>query len=96
MGSQIISILQNLDEPCCYICGRTRELELHHVMSGANRKLSTKFGLVLFLCREHHTGKLGVHQDYIMKERLEKDAQKAFEALYGHKLWMETFRKNYL
>ena len=97
MGSKIISILQNLDEPRCYVCGSYRNLELHHVMSGnANRNLSTKYGLVVWLCRDHHTGKLGVHSDYILKERLEKKAQKAFEAIYGHKMWMETFRKNYL
>ena len=97
MGSKIISILQNLDEPRCYVCGSYRNLEIHHVMSGtANRKLSTKYGLVLWLCADHHRGRLGVHNDYILKERLEKDAQRAFEALYGHKQWMQTFRKNYL
>ena len=88
------SILQT-DERC-YICGSTRNLELHHVMSGSNRKLSTRYGLVLWLCYDHHRGKIGVHNDYIMKERLEKDAQRAFEALHGHGLWMKTFRKNYL
>lgn len=93
----MVSILQNLDEPRCYVCGCVRNLELHHVMSGnANRKLSTKYGLVVWLCRDHHTGKIGVHSDYILKERLEKKAQKAFEAIYGHGLWMKTFRKNYL
>ena len=89
------SIMQT-DERC-YICGSCRDLELHHVMSGtANRKLSTRYGLVVFLFRDHHTGRIGVHSDYIMKERLEKDAQRAFEALHGRKLWMQTFRKNYL
>lgn len=53
-------------------------------------------GLVVYLCADHHRGPIGVHNDYIMKERLEKDAQRAFEALYGHLEWMETFRKNYL
>ena len=96
MGETIISIMQNLDEPRCYIRGSFRNLELHHCMSGANRKLSTRYGLVVFLCADHHRGRLGVHTDYIMKERLEKDAQRAFEAIHGHRLWMETFRKNYL
>ena len=93
----MLSILQDLDDRKCYICGCTRNLELHHAMSGtANRKLSTKYGLVVLLCRDHHTGKIGVHTDYFMKERLEKDAQRAFEAIYGHREWMQVFRKNYL
>lgn len=91
------SIMQDMEEPRCYICGVSRNLELHHVMSGtANRKLSDQYGLVVFLCRDHHTGSIGVHSDYIMKERLEKDAQRAFEKKYGHSAWMRLFRKNYL
>ena len=91
------SILQDLSEPRCYVCGCTRALELHHVMSGnANRPLSTRYGLLLFLCHDHHTGRIGVHSDYILKERLEKDALRAFEKLYGHNKWMQVFRKNYL
>ena len=92
----IKSIVQE-DMSKCYICGKTFGLEIHHVMSGnANRKLSTRWGLVVALCRDHHQGPLGAHQDIIMKERLEKDAQRAFESRYGHGAWMNTFRKNYL
>lgn len=89
------SIMQK-DERC-YVCGCTRDLELHHVMSGtANRKLSERYGLVVFLCRDHHTGRIGVHQDIFLKNRLERDAQRAFEMEYGHARWMQVFRKNYL
>ena len=89
------SIMQT--EQCCYICGSTRNLELHHVMSGtANRRLSDRYGLVVFLCRDHHTGSIGVHNDIILKERLERDAQRAYESIYGHRAWMQMFRKNYL
>ena len=90
------SILQD-GEPRCYVCGSVRCLERHHVMSGtANRKLSETYGLWVWLCRDHHTGSIGVHNDFIMKERLEKAAQKAFEERYGHTAWMAIFRKNYL
>ena len=89
------SIMQT--EQCCYICGSTRNLELHHVMSGtANRRLSDRYGLVVFLCRDHHTGSIGVHNDIILKQRLERDAQRAYESIYGHRAWMQMFRKNYL
>lgn len=90
------SIVQ-AEEDRCFVCGSRRDLELHHIMHGtANRRLSTQWGLVCMLCHTHHTGRLGVHYDPILNERLQKEAQKAFESRYGHTRWMVTFRKNYL
>lgn len=89
------SIIQ-ADNDRCYICGCRVNLERHHVMSGANRKWSDVYGLTVMLCADHHRGRIGVHSDYIMKEHLEKDAQRAFEKMYGHAAWMALFRKNYL
>ena len=84
-------------DPRCYICGRVTELDLHHVMGGtANRSLSDKYGLVVWLCREHHTGNTGVHRNYDKSERLKRLAQIAFEARHSHEEWMQIFRKNYL
>ena len=91
------SIVQNLEEPRCYVCGSQRELELHHIMHGtANRRHSTHYGLVCYLCRTHHTGRFGAHSDAALNERLQKIAQGAFELRYGHEKWMEIFKKNYL
>ena len=93
----MISIVQNLDEQRCFVCGSHRDLELHHMMHGnANRRLSTKWGLVCWLCRTHHTGRFGVHNDIELDNKVKRAAQTAFEVMYGHTLWMETFRKNYL
>ena len=93
----MISIVQNLDEKRCFLCGSHRDLELHHIMHGsANRRLSTKWGLVCWLCATHHRGRFGVHNDIVLDERLKRTAQKAFEELYGRSKWMEVFRKNYL
>ena len=70
---------------------------MHHAMHGtANRSLATKYNLVVWLCRDHHTGRIGVHSDIILDERIKKDAQRAFEKIYGHSKWMQVFRKNYL
>lgn len=89
------SIMQ--EDVCCYVCGCRNNLERHHAMSGtANRKLAERYGLTVYLCRDHHTGRIGVHQDIILKERIERDAQRAFEKVYNHKMWMNVFRKNYL
>lgn len=91
------SIMQDLDNPRCYVCGCTRNLEIHHAMHGtANRTLATKYQLLVWLCRMHHTSSIGVHSDVILDTRIKKDAQRAFEKIYGHSFWMKTFRKNYL
>jgi hypothetical protein len=91
------SIVQNLDDNSCFLCGSQRDLELHHIMHGmANRRLSTRLGLVCWLCKTHHTGRFGVHQDAELNERLQKEAQRAFEETHPHSEWMRIFKKNYL
>ena len=90
------SIIQR-DETRCFICGRMTELERHHVLGGvANRPLSEKYGLWVWLCREHHTGKAGAQYDRKTGDSLKRLAQIAFEARYSHDEWMNVFRKNYL
>lgn len=94
MGSK--SIIQQGD-PRCFFCGRQIGLEQHHVMAGtANRKLSEKYGLWVWLCQEHHTGKDGAQYNREKNQGLKRLAQIAFEARHSHDEWMETFRKNYL
>lgn len=47
--SDLKSIMQDLDEPRCYVCGCTRNLEIHHAMHGtANRVLATKHQLLVW------------------------------------------------
>lgn len=89
------SILQK-DERC-FLCGRAVNLERHHIMAGtANRKLSEKYGLWVWLCHDCHTGKQGAQYDRELNQRLKRLAQTAFEAKHNHDEWMAAFRKNYL
>ena len=91
------SIMQDPDDFRCYICGCVRNLEEHHAMHGtSNRKLAEQYGLKVRLCADHHRGRIGVHTDEILDTRIKKDAQRAFEKIYGHSFWMKVFRKNYL
>lgn len=90
------SIMQDLSVRQCYLCGRQYGLEVHHVMSGvANRRLSEKFGLTVLLCASCHRGTDGAQYGKENNLKLRQEAQEAFEKIYSHKLWMETFRKNY-
>lgn len=87
------SILQNKDDGCL-ICGNPYTEE-HHVFFGtANRKLSEKYGMKVYLCAEHHRGRIGVHQDRDLDLLIKKMAQKKFEETYTAD-FIETFGRSY-
>ena len=80
----------------CFLCGSKRNLEVHHIMSNANRDKSTKYGLVVYLCKDCHTGANGVHTDYAKMEALRKIAQTQFMLVYPNYNWLALFHRNYL
>lgn len=80
----------------CWVCGRVTGLERHHVLGGPNRKWSEKYGLTVWLCREHHTGTHGVHNDRDLSLQLRQAAQVAFERDHTREEWMRIFGRNYL
>ena len=87
------SIIQ--DEKKCMVCG-SPYVELHHIIHGtANRKLSDKYGLTCWLCREHHTGNTGVHFDKNFDLELKKYAQHRFNEEYEED-FRTVFGKSYL
>lgn len=89
------SIIQT--EKKCYICGRVSGLHNHHIIFGnPGRKNSEKYGLKVWLCMDHHTGNIGVHQDINLDRYLKRIAQTEFERKYSHEKWMEVFGRNYL
>ena len=89
------SIIQK--EKRCYFCGRETDLERHHVFGGvANRPISEKYGLTVWLCHEHHTGNHGAQYDKAMNRELKQEAQRAFQMYFGKPMWMRLIRKDYL
>ena len=89
------SIIQSEKE--CWFCGARVSLEEHHIFAGvANRKISEKYGLKVYLCHRHHTGEDGAQYDKEENLQLKRIAQQRFEEIYGHELWMNVIRKNYL
>ena len=89
------SIVQTRKE--CWFCGARYGLEEHHIFAGvANRKISEKYGLKVWLCHDHHTGDDGAQYNRELGDQLKQEAQKAFERLHGHGMWMQLIRKNYL
>ena len=89
------SILQQSKE--CLFCGTTVELEKHHVFGAANRAISDKYGLTVYLCHKHHNEPpAGVHFNKTLNEALKQYGQREFEKFYGHTAFMALFGKNYL
>ena len=94
------SIIQGGNDLECWFCGNQYKPELHHVIHGtANRCLSDKYGLYVFLCAECHTGTYGVHGKYGHDRdvTLKKVAQRAWEAVYGSRdEFRAIFGKSYI
>ena len=73
-------------------------LHEHHVIHGwANRKLSEKYGLKVYLCLSHHEiGREAVHQNAKINKMLKAYAQRAFEKKWPEKDFYGIFKKNYI
>jgi Zn-finger protein len=92
MGKSIIQ-----DDKQCYFCGKVTGLECHHVFGGvANRPISEKYGLKVWLCHDCHTGTEGAQYDKMKNLTLKQDAQYAFEREHTRSEWMKLIGKNYL
>jgi hypothetical protein len=90
-------------EKFCELCGTSRNLEEHHVFHGtANRKLSEKYGLKMWLCQKHHTGdetgnKEAIHFNKGMDLFYKKKYQQKFEREHGTREdFIKIFGRNYL
>lgn len=76
-------------------------LHKHHFVYGrlgALRKKAEHYGLWAYMCadRHHEYGPDAPHNNAQVSLHLKQVAQRAFEAKYGHELWMQEFGKNYL
>ena len=76
----------------CYICkgnGGYWGLDEHHVYPGANRKLSEKYGLKVYLCHDRcHLN--GVHKYADMNRQVQRVVQK--RAMQHYKWSIDDFR----
>lgn len=90
------SIIQENKE--CWVCGTTQDIHEHHILYGtANRRLSEKYGLKVWLCAKHHNmSKDGVHQNRELDLRLKQLAQKRFEEEYPNESFLRIFGRNYI
>ena len=89
------SIVQTNKE--CFLCGRKTCLERHHIYAGvANRRLSEREGLWLWLCADCHRGTDGGQYNKERNLYLKQEGQRAFEETHTREEFMKIFGKNYL
>lgn len=94
MAKSIIS-----EEKRCFICGSMRWIEIHHIFGAADKKTSEKYGLLVPLCHYcHNEPPNGVHQNKVIRRKLQAYAQKKAIKHYGwdKETWMSLFGRNYL
>lgn len=87
----------------CFLCGRNGNgdrLERHHIFGAANRPLSEKYGLTVYLCGErcHRTGRYSVHQNAEVADYLHRYGQRKAmqEQGWTAEEFKDIFGKNYL
>lgn len=98
------SIMQDKQDHTCYLCMMLladfsiKQTQEHHVIFGtANRRLSEKYGLKVYLCLKHHEeGREAVHKNAANAFLVKKEAQKAFEKRWPELNFRKIFGKNFL
>lgn len=82
---------------CCYVCGTTQNLHVHHCYFGANRNNSDKIGAWVYLCAYHHNGSsAGVHYNHKLDMELKIKAQEEYEKTHTREEFMKIIKRNYL
>lgn len=91
------------DKNYCYLCGKNANfepLDEHHVFGAANRKLSEKYGLKVYLHHNecHIFGKNSVHQNAKVNNSLKARVQEIAMLHYGWSIddFRKLFGKNYI
>jgi 5-methylcytosine-specific restriction endonuclease McrA len=91
------SIMQK-DSTKCFICGKSTNLETHHVIGGFGyRHLSEAYGLKVKICRTCHVDITDKRRDGKANDTMLKiEAQKAFIMAYPDSDFLSVFGKSYL
>lgn len=83
----------------CYLCGKWKDMEEHHIFGGAYRDKSEKYGLTVYLCHDcHNEPPDGVHHNRNKMELLRRLGQRKAmqENGWSEKDFIREFGKNYL
>ena len=99
------SILHDKKDRTCFLCmllhgddSYKEVLHEHHVIFGlANRRLSERHGLKVYLCLQHHEiGPEAIHRNAEISDMVQAYAQRAFEKKWPEKNFYSIFGRNYI
>lgn len=94
MAKKLKSILTD-DLDHCFLCGAP-DAQIHHIFNGSDKRKSEKYGLLMPLCMNHHTGDEGVHTIPGRMTETKIFGQKMFELYYPELDFLQIFKKNYI
>lgn len=83
----------------CFICGRWRDLDKHHIFGASNRLMSERLGLYVYLCRGCHTVRAdSVHKSAETMQKLHEYGQRKAMREQGWDIakFRTVFHANYL
>ena len=81
----------------CFLCGRWCRTHKHHIYGGANRKLSEREGLYVYLCPAcHNMSRDGVHMNAEKNRALQVAGQRRYEETHSRQDFMQIFGRNYI
>lgn len=88
----------------CFFCGSEYDIHYHHIFGAANRKKSTKYGLVVPLCRIcHMVGRDSIHEGWTEEARKRRlilhqygQARAMAENDWSTEDFIREFGRNYL
>ena len=84
----------------CFLCGRSGNLDKHHIFGGPFRKKSEKYGLTVDLCHDtcHIFGPNSAHQDRETMLEIKRYGQRKAmqENGWSKEDFIREFGKNYL
>jgi hypothetical protein len=84
--------IQMQDRKECYVCHCVTDLEDHHVFGGANRPLSERYGLKVWLCYKDHQGDQGIHYNRPLRKQIQETAKQKFISIYGEQEFLRIFK----
>lgn len=83
-------------EAYCYLSGLHTNIDFHHIMNGAYRKKSEKYGCWVWLNHQVHDKLHSTPEGKKWERTLKQECQRAFENRYSREKWMKEFHRNYL
>ena len=82
-------VLPPLNSKECYCCGSTQNLTQHEIFYGRNRLISIAYGIVIWLCFNHHRH---LHDNPEQYEHIKEYGKQKFKEMYPDENFEEVFK----